>query len=216
MQTYLFFDTETTGLPTDYKAPLTDGEKWPRMVQLAARVIRDHENGETEDLFQLNWIIYPEGYSIPDEVAKLHGITTQIAIKKGHDLTATLSAFEYFTTQAGIMVGHNVAFDRKIVGAEFHRKGFPDPMHGFPRMCTMIKGTQFCQLPNKSGTNFKWPKLEELARKLFPTDTIEPGSLHNAWNDLNLTVRCFFEMRRRGIIDQHDISKAYRNTNETF
>jgi hypothetical protein len=32
---YLFFDTETTGLPKNYKAPVTDLNNWPRLVQLA-------------------------------------------------------------------------------------------------------------------------------------------------------------------------------------
>ena len=32
---YLFFDTETTGLPKNWKAPVTDVNNWPRMVQLA-------------------------------------------------------------------------------------------------------------------------------------------------------------------------------------
>ena len=32
---YLFFDTETTGLPARWNAPVTDVENWPRLVQLA-------------------------------------------------------------------------------------------------------------------------------------------------------------------------------------
>ena len=31
---YLFFDTETTGLPKNYNAPITDTDNWPRLVQL--------------------------------------------------------------------------------------------------------------------------------------------------------------------------------------
>ena len=32
---FLVYDTETTGLPRDYNAPMTDSENWPRLVQLA-------------------------------------------------------------------------------------------------------------------------------------------------------------------------------------
>ncbi|PJB57251.1 MAG: 3'-5' exonuclease, partial [Bacteroidetes bacterium CG_4_9_14_3_um_filter_41_19] len=32
---FLIFDTETTGLPQRYDAPLTDFDNWPRMIQLA-------------------------------------------------------------------------------------------------------------------------------------------------------------------------------------
>ena len=31
---YLFFDTETTGLPKKWKAPVTDLDNWPRMIQI--------------------------------------------------------------------------------------------------------------------------------------------------------------------------------------
>ncbi len=32
---YVFFDTETTGLPLNWKAPVTELENWPRLIQLA-------------------------------------------------------------------------------------------------------------------------------------------------------------------------------------
>jgi DNA polymerase-3 subunit alpha len=32
---YLIFDTETTGIPRNKTAPLTDFENWPRLVQIA-------------------------------------------------------------------------------------------------------------------------------------------------------------------------------------
>ena len=32
---FLIFDTETTGLPKKWNAPLSDSENWPRCIQLA-------------------------------------------------------------------------------------------------------------------------------------------------------------------------------------
>ena len=32
---YLFFDTETTGIPRNYKAPASDFKNWPCLVQIA-------------------------------------------------------------------------------------------------------------------------------------------------------------------------------------
>ena len=32
---FLTFDTETTGLPKNFKADVSDSENWPRLVQLA-------------------------------------------------------------------------------------------------------------------------------------------------------------------------------------
>ncbi len=44
---YLFFDTETTGLPRNYKAPVSDSNNWPRMVQIAWRLM-DEKGGEID------------------------------------------------------------------------------------------------------------------------------------------------------------------------
>ena len=32
---YLFSDTETTGIPRNYNAPVSDLANWPRMIQIA-------------------------------------------------------------------------------------------------------------------------------------------------------------------------------------
>ena len=57
----LFFDTETTGLPKNYKAPVTDLENWPRLVQLAY-ILQDYD-GNT--ILKGDYIIKPNGFTIP-------------------------------------------------------------------------------------------------------------------------------------------------------
>ncbi len=32
---YLVYDTETTGLPKNWNAPISDSDNWPRCVQIA-------------------------------------------------------------------------------------------------------------------------------------------------------------------------------------
>ncbi len=53
-----FFDTETTGLPQRWNAPVTDVDNWPRLVQLAWIMCDDKGNiiEERSD------IIKPEGF----------------------------------------------------------------------------------------------------------------------------------------------------------
>ena len=83
---FLIFDTETTGLPKNYKAPVTDSDNWPRMVQLAWQL---HDN--SGKLLQAkNYIVKPDGYDIPIGVSKIHGITTERAERDGHDLKLVL------------------------------------------------------------------------------------------------------------------------------
>ncbi len=38
---YLFFDTETTGLPKNWKASLTDLNNWPRLSELEDELFRN-------------------------------------------------------------------------------------------------------------------------------------------------------------------------------
>ena len=77
---YLFFDTETTGMPDDFDAPVTDTENWPRVVQIAwAHVSTDpHAIDRT-----LSYIIRPDGFTIPKDAAEVHGITTERAVAEG-------------------------------------------------------------------------------------------------------------------------------------
>ena len=86
---YLFFDTETTGLPRNYKAPLTDSRNWPRMVQIAY-LIADETGDELE---RHDHIIKPEGFTIPNRASRLHGITTEKAINEGVLLEPILNEF---------------------------------------------------------------------------------------------------------------------------
>ena len=115
---YLIFDTETTGLPKNFNAPLTDSDNWPRMVQIAWQLHdRDGNLIENQD-----YIIKPEGYDIPFNATRIHGISTKMAKEEGRDLAGVLIEFQEVLKKAQVVAGHNIDFDYKIVGAEFHRK----------------------------------------------------------------------------------------------
>ena len=87
---YIIFDTETTGLPRNYDAPITDLDNWPRLVQLAWQL--HDEKGKL--LSNQSFIVKPEGFTIPYNAEKVHGISTERALKEGHDLTKVLQAFQ--------------------------------------------------------------------------------------------------------------------------
>ena len=106
---YLFFDTETSGIPRNYKAPVTDLANWPRLVQLAW-VLTDAEGN---DIASAEHIVKPDGHTIPKAAAQIHGITTEIALRDGVDLSIALDAIGDGLKQATTLVAHNVAFDEK-------------------------------------------------------------------------------------------------------
>jgi DNA polymerase III epsilon subunit-like protein len=191
-ETFLFFDTETTGTPRSRNAPLTDLENWPRVVQVAWLLAddckRELESGE--------FIIYPDGFTIPDEAQRIHGISTAQAIREGVPLSDVLSSFNGLVARATRLVAHNFEFDSKVLGAEFLRLIRPNPLPGRGFHCTMKSGTDICRLPGPRG-QYKWPTLAELHRALFGT---VPATAHRALADVRSCSNCYFEMVRRHLI----------------
>jgi DNA polymerase III epsilon subunit-like protein len=188
---YIFFDTETTGVPRNYKAPTTDTDNWPRLVQLGWILMDDKGN----KLAQHDYIIRPDGFEIPADAASVHGITTEKALEEGRDLAEVIDEFMADFDKATFIVGHNISFDQNIVGAELVRLHRPDVMTSKRTYCTMQAGTNFCKIPGKYG--YKWPKLMELYVKLFGHDF---EGAHNAMSDIDATQECFWEMRSRRLI----------------
>lgn len=188
---YLFFDTETTGLPKNWKASVTDLNNWPRLVQLA--YLFYDKNGHK--ISGGDFIIKPEGFTIPTDASRIHGITTERAIREGKVLQVVLQDFQTLINQAEYLVAHNMSFDEKIVGAEFLRNRMPDSTSTKRKICTMQSTTNFCAIDGPYG--YKWPKLSELHYKLFGTGFEEA---HNAAVDINATAKCFWELKRLGKI----------------
>ena len=189
---YLFFDTETTGLPKNYKAPASDTKNWPRMVQIAWM-----RYTKTDDLIDSKmYIIKPEGYTIPKEASDVHGITTDRALAEGVDLTSVLNEFREEMIGSRVLIAHNISFDEKIVGAEFIRKKIESIPNKLSRIDTMKEATDYCQLPGNYG--YKWPNLTELHTKLFGKAF---EGAHDALADVKACADCFFELKKLGVIN---------------
>ena len=188
---YLIFDTETTGLPRNWRAPLSDLDNWPRMVQLAWHLYGKAGTKISEG----DLIIKPEGFEIPADAARVHGITTLRAEAEGVPLLSALTEFQDMLAKTEYLVAHNISFDEKILGAEFLRKSLPNGLDGKKRICTMESSTDYCRIAGPRG--FKWPNLTELHQTLFE-EAFEDA--HNAAGDVAATAKCFWELKRRGVI----------------
>ncbi len=191
---FFIFDTETTGLPKNFKAPVTDSNNWPRMVQISWQL-----HGQTGELIEAqNFIIKPEGFEIPYDSQKIHGISTDIANKYGKDLLEVLKIFKDAINKAKFIVGHNIDFDIKIVGAEFYRKLKQiDIFKDIDTIDTMKTSVDYCKIPGGRAGKFKFPKLNELHNILFGEKFIEA---HNSAADVQATARCFLELIRIDVI----------------
>jgi DNA polymerase III epsilon subunit-like protein len=194
---YLFFDTETTGLPEDFDAPVTDTDNWHPTVQIAWAPVSVAERtiGETE-----SHIIKPDGFEIPPDATAIHGISTGRARREGHRLGDVLDRFLKAAGASEGLVAHNITFDVPTVRAELVRLKRPDPLAGISTICTKEESTDYCQLPSTSRwhSGYKWPSLQELHKILFGHDF---KNAHDAGGDVKAGARCFLELVDRGVID---------------
>ena len=106
-QTYVVFDTETTGLSAVYD----------KVIELAAVKMKD---GQVIDNFEE--MINP-GFALSDFTIGLTHITNEM-VQKGGTEADVMKKFAKFT-EGTIMVGHNVTFDMGFLGTAYKRSGLP-------------------------------------------------------------------------------------------
>jgi DNA polymerase-3 subunit alpha len=208
---YLIFDTETTGLPKRWDAPLTDSDNWPRCIQIAWQLHDEMGNlVEHED-----YLVKPEGFNIPYDAEQVHGISTELAQEKGIALREVLEKFEIALSKSKFVVGQNVGFDVNIMGAEYYREKMENSLERLPVLDTCTENTaQLCCIPGGRGGKFKLPTLTELHEFLFNEPFAEA---HNATADVEATTRCFLELIRKEAFtsEELDVSPDYfRNFSE--
>ncbi|MCF4100244.1 DNA polymerase III subunit alpha [Gillisia sp. M10.2A] len=202
---YLIFDTETTGLPKRWDAPLTDLDNWPRCIQIAWQ-LHDEMGNVIE---HQDYLVKPEGFNIPYDAEKIHGISTELAEEEGVSLEEVLGKFNIALGRSKFVVGQNVGFDLNIMGAEFLRKGMENTLENFPVLDTCTERTaELCQLPGGRYGKFKLPTLTELHEFLFNEPFAEA---HNATADVEATTRCFLELIRQELYtkEQLDVPSNY-------
>lgn len=213
---YLIFDTETTGLPKRWDAPLSDSENWPRCIQIAWQI----HDASGELIAHQDYLIQPTGFTIPFDSEQVHGISTALAEEQGVSLSEVLEDFEAAIKGVAFVVGHNISFDRNIMGAEFLRQGLEDPLEGKTVIDTCTEETAtLCKLAGGRGGKFKLPTLGELYVHLFQEQFEEA---HNATADVEATARAFFELLRKneihpkGFQNQEEQTKTIRSRTIPF
>ena len=202
MPMYLIFDTETTGLPRNWNAPITDTENWPRCIQIAWQL---HDSmGDLVE--QSDYLLQPDGFDIPFDAEKIHGISTDLAAEKGVDLSVMMENFQEALQKAEFIVGQNVGFDINIMGCEMHRMSMDASLlTDMPVLDTCTeKSALLCQIPGGRGGKFKLPNLTELHEYLFGEPFAEA---HNATADVEATTRCFLELLRLGHYNAQELQQ---------
>ena len=177
---YLTFDTETTGFKTN------------RLVQIAWLMVdSDFTVVNKESL-----IVKPDGFEIPYEATKIHGISTTRAIREGVPLISVLEMFEKQIQLCKYLIGHNISFDVRVFEQEMARKGIKTELKTKKHICTMEKSKKYLNLKTKKNV-LKKPKLTELHYRLFKKGF---ENAHDAMGDTIATAKCFFELLDRKVI----------------
>ena len=204
---FLIFDTETTGLSQTRIINQETLNQWPHIVQFSY-IIYDMENGI---IVSKDCIIKLNGVTIPEASTKIHGISNKISQEKGENIEIILKEFFYYLREVDFLVGHNISFDINMILVELlriiygrlypkeHIDAYKHDLHFIQNFtnifCTLQESVELCAIKvvDKFGKEYnKWPKLEELHKQLFG---VIPNNLHNSFNDILVTLRCFIKLK---------------------
>jgi DNA polymerase III subunit epsilon len=193
----MFFDTETTGLP-DFKAP-SDAPQQPRLVQLAMISV-DPETRER--MGRSNMIVRPDGWTIPDETAALHGITTERAMDEGMNFADVMEEFHSFLALSNHQLAYGLPFDQRIMRIAMFREGKSrveiEAREKMPGTCIMRLATPLCKIPPTAAMmatgrkTFKNPKLAEAMKILMDEELI---GAHDAMADIEGAMRLYWHIQ---------------------
>lgn len=186
----LFYDSETTGLPL-WKEPSGDPRQ-PHLVQLAALLVDEDSRQVVETL---DLLVKPDGWTIPDDVVAIHGITTEHAFEHGVPEADALTQFLALHELAAERVAHVESFDARMVRIALKRyrdDAAADAWKAAPARCTAKMSSPICQLPLKKASPWsKWktPKLTEAYRFFTGSDM---AGAHSAMADTQGCMAVFF------------------------
>ena len=210
---FLIFDTETTGLPKRWDAPISDLNNWPRVVQLAWQL--HDEDGSL--VSNKTYVIKPVDFDIPFESEKVHGISTLLATQIGEKIQTVFSEFLKDLSSASYIVGHNLKFDINVVSSELYRLDIENQLLNKKVLDTCTENTaNVCKLPGGKSGKFKFPTLVELYENLFNKQF---ENAHNASADVEANAMVFFELIRQKLFDNSLIEEhvvVYQKVSEKF
>ena len=217
----LFFDTETTGLPSSKIISPDTLHLWPHTVQFSY-IIYDTELNAIVNMF--DYVVkMKKDIIIPEDSIKIHGITNEMSEKIGVSIEEILNEFFCNVKTVDEIVGHNIAFDINIIRVELLRLIYSTydqlskndmltqkyNLHYITNYkkiyCTMQETIVLCNIQafSKLGKPYlKFPNLKELHQNLFDST---PQNLHNSLNDVIVTLRCYIKIKlQKDILDKID------------
>ena len=190
----LFFDTETTGLPKDKYQPATfSKDNWPDLVSISWQLYSGDELKRKEA-----FLIKPDGWTISEEVSKIHGITHEMAEKNGLPLMTVLKLFKLDLAYSDLIVAHNIDFDKNVLLNAYKWRLNMEPSF-WPHekeFCTAQNSKADLKLPSRQKVvnpkdPYKLPRLDELYEATFGEPA--PSNAHSAERDVEVMQKIFWK-----------------------
>jgi len=192
----IVLDTETTGLPRNKAiGALQSNKNWPDLVSICWFIYEDKELERKE-----YHLIRPEGWRIGSEVAKIHGIDHETAMRDGESLRDVLLLFQADVKGAYVVAAHNMQFDKNVILHAYKWRLGMDPSTFWPveaEFCSADESRDELKLPfpeGRPGTGFKTPRLDELYWATFKKPP--PENAHNAERDVEVLAAILWERWR--------------------
>lgn len=191
----LFFDTETTGVPEKDARWEEDYQNFPHIVEIAWNLGRKSESH----------IIAPVGWEIPKEATEIHGISQELAMAEGEPFELVIDTFIVDCLKADYICAHSIYFDTSIIKANILRSlgvdafGYMqvnEALDKDKRIDTMRSTMKWVDARTPTG-RLKFPRLEELFSRCFPTETF---NAHCAMEDVRALVKCFPVLMENNLI----------------
>ena len=203
MYRLFFFDTETNGLPANYKAPPNNTGNWPEIVSMAWTVWTVDKGVWTQTSSESYIVLPPEGIIWNAEAERIHGISKEKARLEGIPVKTVLEKAQSELRQATHIFAHNLAFDKSVLLASMFRNTGTAKWSFGKEICTMLATVSICKIPSTSSyatvaDPYKWPKLQELHHFLFKKEW--EGIAHDALSDVQCMQTCYRELVVRGCL----------------
>lgn len=186
----LILDAETTGLPI--KKAADDDERQPHLLQIGLMLL----DPDWAEVATVSMMVLPDGWEVPDDLIRVHGISTDRALLCGVPVLTVLSVYTNLRARADEIVAHNAPFDIRMMAIELARSGRA-PAHPGPALvsCTQELSRPILKLPPtpamvRAGMadHYKSPSLKEAHMHFFGEPV--PGA-HDALSDARACARVY-------------------------
>ncbi len=188
----MIIDIGTNGLPLDLDLEPKLFENWPEIIKISYKIFNKQQRGA---ILENSFFIYNEKMIITPDIEKITGVTQIMCKEVGVNAILALKQLANDLKDVDIIVAHNVKFYVGVLLANFFRYNIPNNLKSKKTICTMLLGTEFCNIRSVNG--LKWPTLNELYIELFNENIHEE---HRARSNVEFVTECYFEMVDRKVI----------------